>query len=248
MSVTANRTAALAARALSGGRVRSLDLTLARGEILGIAGLLGSGSDEVPYLLFGAQQAAGGTIESGGRSLAAPAMRPKRAIELGIGLVPADRGRDGLAGSLTVWENELFLVSRRYFRHGWTWKSRARSDARERAARFGIRPPGPGHVVAALSGGNQQKVLIAKWCEIEPRVLLLHEPTQGVDVGAREDIHQTMRQLKAAGTAIVWVTMDYGEMAEMADRVLVMGQGSPVAELTGEDVTASMIALKTSTA
>jgi ribose transport system ATP-binding protein len=245
---TVTDAAALVTRGLSGGRVRSLDLTLPRGEILGVAGLLGSGSDELPYLLFGAQPGTAGTIVAAGQPVAAGHMTPRRAIGLGIGLVPADRARDGLAGSLTVWENELFLVNRRYFRHGWTWRGRARADAQQRATRFSISPPGPGNVVARLSGGNQQKVLIAKWCEIEPRVLLLHEPTQGVDVGAREDIHARVRELRAGGTAIIWVTMDYSEMAEMADRVLVMAHGSPVAELAGEDVTARMIALKTGSA
>lgn len=239
---------ALAVADLSGGRVRSLALTLQRGEILGIAGLLGSGADEVPYLLFGALPATAGTITTGGREVAAAAMTPPRAIGLGIGLVPGDRGRDGLALELTVWENELFLVNRRYFHRGWAPRRQARADTERRSAQFAITPPEAGHVVGQLSGGNQQKVLIAKWCEIAPRLLLMHEPTQGVDVGARQDIHATMKRLAAEGTAIVWVTMDYAEMALMADRVLVLAEGSLVAELTGDDVTPRVIALQTGSA
>jgi ribose transport system ATP-binding protein len=228
---------ALAAEGLTGGRLRALDIKLRRGEILGIAGLLGSGAEDVPGLLFGALPATAGTLTVGGRAVPAPDLTPRRAIGLGIGLVPADRAGDGLIGELSVWENELFLVNRRYFRRGWPARRLARADARQRSARFRISPPDVDNMVGRLSGGNQQKVLIAKWCEIGPSVLLLHEPTQGVDIGARMDIHQAMKQLADAGTAIVWATTDYAEMAQMADRVLIFTGGVVGTELHGGDVT-----------
>lgn len=233
----ADSAVALAAEGLAGGRLRTLDISLRRGEILGIAGLLGSGAEEVPGMLFGALRASAGTLTVGGRSVSARALTPRLAIGLGIGFVPADRARDGLVSEVSVWENELFLVNRRYFRRGWPARRQARAVAAERSARFRISPPGVDNVVGRLSGGNQQKVLIAKWCEIRPSVLLLHEPTQGVDVGARMDIHQAMRQLADDGTAIIWVTTDYAEMAEMADRVLIFSGGVVGTELLGGDVT-----------
>jgi ribose transport system ATP-binding protein len=232
---------ALAAAGLSGGRVRSLDLTLRKGEVLGLAGLLGSGAEDVPYLLFGALRGAAGTVTVGDRSLPAADLTPRAAITMGVGLVPADRAGDGLVGGLSVWENELFLVNRRYFRRGWPARRRARADARERSDRFRISPPDVGNIVGGLSGGNQQKVLIAKWCEIGPSVLLLHEPTQGVDVGARQDIHQTMKRLAEQGMSIIWVTSDYAEMAAMADRVLILAGGVPEAEMHGDDITVRAI-------
>jgi ribose transport system ATP-binding protein len=228
---------ALAATGLAGGRVRSLDLDLAKGEILGLAGLLGSGAEDVPYLLFGAVASTAGTLTIADRPVTAASLSPRLAIELGVGLVPADRAGDGLAGELSVWENELFLVNRRYFRHGWPSWRRARADARARSAQFRISPPDVNNIVGRLSGGNQQKVLIAKWCEIRPSVLLLHEPTQGVDIGARRDIHQTMRRLAGEGMSIIWATSDYAEMATMADRVLIMTGGVADTQLRGDDIT-----------
>jgi ribose transport system ATP-binding protein len=237
----ADTTVALATAGLRGGRVRSLDITLRKGEVLGVAGLLGSGAEDVPYLLFGALRATAGTLTIGGRPVPVADLTPRAAIGLGIGLVPADRTGDGLVGSLSVWENELFLVNRRYFRRGWPARGRARADARERSDRFRISPPDVGNIVGRLSGGNQQKVLIAKWCEIGPSVLLLHEPTQGVDIGARQDIHQTMKHLADQGMSIVWVTSDYAEMAAVADRVLIMAGGVPGAGLRGDDITVRAI-------
>lgn len=231
---------------VKGGRMNSLNINLKPGEILGIAGLVGSGAEEVPYLLFGAQSCSEGTISVGANTIAARELSPKKAIEMGIGMVPADRGKDGLIRNLSIWENELFLVNSRYFRSGIMHRKQARADATRRCEEFGIVTSGSDSMVASLSGGNQQKVLLAKWCEIRPSVLLLHEPTQGVDVGARRDLYRIIRGLADGGTSVIWVATDYEELASMSDRIDIVAQGRVVSSLTKDELTVGSLMLAVS--
>lgn len=235
-AVPMQATEPLVARGLRGGRVRGIDLRLGPGEIVGLAGLLGSGAEDVPGLLFGLVRGAEGSVkvESSHRLLGR--MGPRDAIALGLGYVPPDRKRDGLVALLTVQENLLLLVADRYYHGGWFRRRRARADARRLSDAFRVHPREVDVPLGSLSGGNQQKVLLAKWCEIGPRVLILHEPSQGVDVGARAEIYRIVRERAAAGTAVLWVTTDFAEMATVCDRVAVVHKGRLTGELSGPQV------------
>jgi len=232
---------ALAVASLSGGGLHGVDLTIDAGEILGVAGLLGSGSEDLPYALFGALPGVRGTMRAGGWSGDVANMTPRRAQALRLALVPADRKRYGLAPALSVEKNMLSLVLGRYFGRGVLGHRRIRRTATERSVTFGIRPHNPALEIAALSGGNQQKVLLARWFELLPHVLLLHEPTQGVDVATRAEIYEIMRELCAQGVAILWVSTDFDELATVADRIAVCDSGRIVSYVSGPPFTRDRI-------
>jgi ribose transport system ATP-binding protein len=215
----------LAAGELSGGRLRGASLAVRPGEIVAVAGLLGSGAEDLPYALFGGLPAATGRLRVAGWSGDAATLTPRQASKLGLALVPADRKAQGLAPELSVAENMMALVLGDHFRRGVLARGQLRQAAAERCRGYGIRPADPGNPVAALSGGNQQRVLLAKWLERRPRVLLLHEPTQGVDVATRAEIYDLLRGLAAEGLGILWVSTDFDELAAVADRVLVCAAG-----------------------
>jgi ribose transport system ATP-binding protein len=231
----------LRVRDLIGGRVTGIDLGVARGEILGLAGLVGSGAQDVPYLLLGAIGGASGTLAVDGKQADIAALNPTSAIGLGIAVVPADRKSEGLIDVFAIWENAQFLMLASLFSKGLLRRGRAVRQARDQVERFGVRPPDPRLPVAALSGGNAQKVLLAKWLEKGPPVLVLHEPTQGVDLGARAEIVRVVRERAASGAAVLWVTTDIEEIAAVSDRVLVMAGGQITDEIVGADVTKEAI-------
>jgi ribose transport system ATP-binding protein len=219
---------------LAGGRVASLSFTIDPGEIVGVAGLIGSGAEDVPYLLFGARQATRGTLRLGSETVDVGRLSPQRSVRDRVALVPADRQLMGLSERLALWENIVMLVEDDYYRGGVFHRADLVTLAREAIERFEIRPPWPQAVTGTLSGGNQQKALLAKWLLARPRLLLLHEPTQGVDVGARRDIYRFVEIAAALDqTAVLWVTTDFGELAEVCNRVIVMSQGREVATLGG---------------
>lgn len=230
---------------LRGSRVDGLDLTARRGEILGVAGLLGSGAEELPYLLFGSLKASAGTVTVGTENVPARSLTPNASIAMGVGLVPENRGADGLVGAMTIWENMLLLVNTRYYRRGAMRHGEVRKAAGKLCREFDVRPPDPRRLVSSLSGGNQQKILIAKWRTIDPEVLILHEPTQGVDVGARHAIHQIVRKMADGGAAILWFTSDYEEMASVCDRVIVLAEGKVLRQLRDDERTTKGIAAAT---
>ena len=222
---------------LAGGRLADLSFEIGPGEILGVAGLIGSGAEDVPYLLFGAHPAISGTLRLGSKALDVTRLSPQRSVRERIALVPADRQVLGLNQDFTLWENIVMLVEDEHYRGGVFHRGELVSLAREAIARFEIRPPLAQAVTSTFSGGNQQKALLAKWLTARPRLLLLHEPTQGVDVGARRDIY---RFVKAAATleqtSVLWVTTEFGELAEVCDRVIVLSEGRPVTTLAGEEL------------
>jgi ribose transport system ATP-binding protein len=223
----------LAVRDLAGGRLHGANLTVAAGQIVGVAGLLGSGSEDLPYALFGGLRGATGSIRVDGWSGNVAELTPQQARRLGLALVPADRKRDGLAPALSVAENMMSLVLGDYFRRGLLAHGRLNRAAAERCRSYGVRPPDPRARLASLSGGNQQRVVLAKWLERPPRVLLLHEPTQGVDVATRDEIYALLRGLAGRGIAILWVSTDFDELAAVSDRVLVCAGGGVVGEVPG---------------
>jgi ribose transport system ATP-binding protein len=227
---------------LTGRYARDVSLTIRAGEIVGLTGLLGSGFDEIPYYVFGARSAAAGRLEVDGKIYDLHAMSPSRAVEAGIALIPADRQREGSVGSLSLADNLMVGVLGQYQSRVGLSRRRMRSDARKLLEQFDVRPPDPALKYQLLSGGNQQKAMLAKWLQTKPSLLLLHEPTQGVDVGARQQILQLTKKAAANGTAVVWVSIDSEQLAAVCDRVVVFGRGRVAHELTGDQVTKERIA------
>jgi ribose transport system ATP-binding protein len=231
----------MSARSLSGYVVRDLDLDLHRGEVLGLTGLIGMGHEEVPYLLFGAHTGTG-TVEINGRTFEAERLSPRTSIAAGMALVPADRqGSSGVA-SLTLKQNVTLPALDQFFVGGVLRQHREAEHARRLLTAHGVRPPAPGRPLGTLSGGNQQKALLAKWFQRRPRVLLLHEPTQGVDVHAREDIFREIRRVaEEHDCAVLYISSDYDDFARICGRVLVFRFGRVVAELRGSDLSEERI-------
>jgi ribose transport system ATP-binding protein len=232
----ARSTDAFAVRDLYGSLLQGISLDILPGEVLGLTGLAGTGFEEVPYLLAGVHQAAAGTLMMQREHYDLREMTPAKAIAAGITLVPADRQKEGCEGSLTVADNILLPVVSRYFARFRLDQRQMLSDVRRRLDQFQVRPPRPELKYQALSGGNQQKALLAKWLPMRPRLLLLHEPTQGVDIGARQDIFRLLRESAQLGCAVVCATADYEQVATVCDRVLVFGRGGRIVELAGEEI------------
>jgi len=230
----------LAARGLGRrGAVEPFDLDIHAGEVLGLAGLLGSGRTETARLLFGLDRADGGTIRIGGREVVVKG--PARAIACGLGFCPEDRKADGIIPDLSVRENIVLVVQSR---RGWLRRlSRARQD--EIAGRYiralRIAPPDADRPMKFLSGGNQQKAILARWLAAEPRLLLLDEPTRGIDVGAKFEIARLVEQLCADGVAVVFISSELEEVVQSSHRVAVLRDRRKVGELSGEEISARRI-------
>jgi ribose transport system ATP-binding protein len=231
--------AAVKVTGLSGDNtvVHDADFEVNEGEILGVTGLVGSGFDELPYLLYGVWRGTTGELAIRDRAFDLSAMTPAKAWTTGIALIPANRQRDGSIGSLSVAENVMMQVIPRYYR-GMRLRSRALlKDARALLTEYDVRPNRPEMLYQSLSGGNQQKVVLAKWLQTEPKLLLLHEPTQGVDIGARVQIFEVLRREAAKGTAVICASSDHEQLEQICDRVLIFGHGRIVRELSGSAVT-----------
>ncbi|MHB8696025.1 MAG: ATP-binding cassette domain-containing protein, partial [Solirubrobacteraceae bacterium] len=219
----------LRARGISGRTTRGLDLDLRHGEILGISGVLGSGREEVASVLFG-QTPAVAELEIGGVPLSR--LDPRRAIAAGVAYVPGDRHRHGAVMKMSAREN-MTLPRLRPLQRRLLWLDQ-REERRE-VARWidavAVRPADPDRALELFSGGNQQKVVLAKWLRNEPRVLLLDEPTQGVDVGAKAGIYALIANVAQAGAGVLICSSDAEELALLCDRVVVLRDGAAVAEL-----------------
>jgi ribose transport system ATP-binding protein len=225
---------------LVGDSVAGLSLSLHPGEIVGLTGPAGSGFEEVPYLIFGAGRCAAGKLKID-HEHDLTAMTPARALRAGIALLPGDRQRDGVVDSLTVEANISLPVLDRHVRGLGLRKRQLTEDARRLLAEYQVRPNTPGAAMETLSGGNQQKVLLAKWIQLAPALLLLHEPTRGVDVGARREIFATLRGLARRGVAVMCASGDHEELAALCDRVLVFGEGAPVRTLIEDQISVAQI-------
>ncbi|HEX4032837.1 MAG TPA: sugar ABC transporter ATP-binding protein [Solirubrobacteraceae bacterium] len=221
------------------GRVRDVDLAVEPGEIVGLAGLVGSGRSSLLDGIFGLERGASGIVEIDGRT--ARIRDPLSAIRAGLGYVPADRKTRGLVLDMSVQANLLMAQSCRRVR-----LRRPRRAAEERTVadavrRFRIVSDSAAAPVARLSGGNQQKVVLAKWLATEPRMLLLDEPTRGVDVGAKAEIYRTLAAIKDSGVGVLVSSSETPELLLLCDRILVMYRGRIVAELSRADATESRI-------
>ncbi|MBV9812359.1 MAG: sugar ABC transporter ATP-binding protein, partial [Acetobacteraceae bacterium] len=232
---SSSRAAVLEAEAVSvPPRVRSVSLAARAGEIVGLAGLLGSGRTETARALFGIERA-GGHMRLGG--VAYEPRSPRQAIAAGIGFCTEDRKVEGIVPEMSVRENLTLALLPALSRAGITDEARQAAIADRFIARLGIRCRGPGQPIRELSGGNQQKVLLARWLCLSPRLLLLDEPTRGIDVGAKGEIQRLIRELSADGLAVVMISSELEEIVEGADRAYVMRDGRTVAELAGEALT-----------
>jgi ABC-type sugar transport system ATPase subunit len=234
---------ALSARGLAGGLVRELDLQVRAGEVVGVAGILGSGREHLAPLLFGAQARSGGNVAVRGGDL--PSGDPRAAIEAGVAYVPADRHTDGAVMPMRVRENltlpDLLRLRRRFGRLD---RSAERREVGEWVERVALRPAEPERPLELFSGGNQQKVVLAKWLRNDPRVLLLDEPTQGVDVGAKAAIYELVHDAAARGAAVLMASSDTAELASACDRVVVMRDGRAAAEVRGGDLTEERLVIE----
>ncbi|MEX1040855.1 MAG: sugar ABC transporter ATP-binding protein [Pirellulaceae bacterium] len=201
----------------------SLDFELRRGEIVGLSGLVGAGRTELLNTLFGIAPAEQGEIEIAGQ--ACRIRSPRDAIAHGVFLVPEDRKLQGLVLDMDVRENISLPALAGMSRMALVDGRRERSLALEMIDRMRVKTPGPAQVIRYLSGGNQQKVVIAKWLAMKPKVLLLDEPTRGIDIGAKHEIYELMESLAKQGVAILFVSSELEEILGMADRALVMHEG-----------------------
>jgi len=220
---------AVEAAGLTGGAIQGVDVSVRRGEVLGIAGLLGSGRSTLLRMLFGAAPVTAGEIRIGGRPVRLRG--PADAMRAGIAYLPEDRQADGMFPDASVRHNVSAARVGRYFRGLVLRHRREAADAAEAMRRFGIRAGDDRQPVRALSGGNQQKVLVARWLLDPPEVLLLDEPTHGVDVATRGDIFEAVRVARDAGTAVVLVSSDLAELTTFCDRVAVLRGGRVIATL-----------------
>jgi ribose transport system ATP-binding protein len=217
-----------------------ISFSVRAGEIVGFAGLIGAGRTQMLRALFGIDKPLGGSITFDGKPL--DAHDPRRVIGRGMALVPEDRKQHGLIVEMSVRHNMGLPGLRRHSgRGGWLNQSRENADAASMIDRMNIRTPSADQIVQYLSGGNQQKVVIGKWLCLGPKLLLLDEPTRGVDVGAKQEIYRLMEQLAEQGMGIVFVSSEMEEILGMSDRVLVMHEGRITGELSRRELSEQAI-------
>jgi ABC-type sugar transport system ATPase subunit len=213
----------------SAGHFENVSLTLRAGEVVGLAGLMGAGRSEVACALFGLVPITNGEVYL--RGVRVRIDDPQQAIQYGIGFVPEDRKRQGLVLSESALHNTSLPTLNRLSTLSWIFQTKERKEASDLFAQLRVRTPGLDAVVAGLSGGNQQKVVLAKWLAAKPQILILDEPTRGVDVGAKAEIHALIGQLAASGTAILVISSELPEVLTLSERILVLRDGRLVGEL-----------------
>ena len=213
-------------------KLRSISLDVQPGETVGLAGLLGSGRTETMRLLFGADQPDGGTLHFNGQPVAFRA--PADAIAQGIAYLSEDRKIEGIFPELSVRENMTMVLLPQLARLGVVNRAAQLQVVDRFIAQLGIKTSGPEQPIKELSGGNQQKVLLARWLALSPKLLLLDEPTRGIDVGAKADIANLVHALAAKGVGILMSASELEELVSMGDRVVVLRDGSSIAEISGD--------------
>ena len=221
------------------GQVDDITVTLKKGELIGFAGLLGSGRTETAELLFGAKRLASGELEVDGQK--ADIRSPYDALMRGMAFCPEDRKRDGIIGDLSIRENiALAVQARRGF-----LRPLSRAEQNELADKYikalGIATPDAEKKIGELSGGNQQKVILARWMATQPKVLILDEPTRGIDIGAKAEIQRLMLEMCGDGVSVVFISSELDEIIRCSNRVIVMRDREKVAELDGETCTQPQI-------
>ncbi|MDX6515497.1 MAG: galactofuranose transport system ATP-binding protein [Gaiellaceae bacterium] len=240
---------ALAARGLRRDpELRNVSLDVRPGEIVGLAGLLGSGRTETARALFGADALDAGEVVVGGKPAAIHS--PRDAVRNKLGLVPEDRKTDGIVPYLSVAENLTLALLPRLRRHGIVDRSRQQAIVKRFVEALGIKCSSADQPIRELSGGNQQKVILARWLCTDPRLLILDEPTRGIDVGAKADIQLLIRKLADDGLGVLFISSELEEVVAGCDRVITLRDGASVSELRGEEISeaALMTAMATGAA
>jgi ABC-type sugar transport system ATPase subunit len=205
------------------GAFKDVSFELRKGEILGMAGLVGAGRTEVSQALFGVAAAEEGTIEIEGRSV--HITNPSQAMKCGLVLVPEDRQHHGLVLPMDITENITLPRLAHFTRRGWLNVKAARQAAYQAATQMQVKAATVWQKARELSGGNQQKIVLAKWLSTSPRILILDEPTRGIDIGTKAEVHRLMSELAAQGIAILMISSELPEILGMSDRILVMHDG-----------------------
>ena len=226
---------ALGIEGLSIREVRDLSLDVHVGEIVGITGLRGSGVERVPYVLVGAVRADGRVSVGGGRQVELQRLTPRQAVSAGLALVPGDREKDGGADGITMWENMALPSMILDSRHHWLLRpAKERERVEQMMQQLDVRPMLPDLTYERFSGGNRRKALLGKWLLTKPKVLLLDEPTEGVDIGAKKAILDLLQTLAASGISVLIASTEYEDLARICHRVFVARADKPVTELVGE--------------
>lgn len=221
------------------GVIRDVSFTLRRGEILGFTGLVGAGRTETARIIFGADPKDKGEILIEGKPVRLAS--PQQAVAAGISLVPEDRGRQGLVLMLPVLNNIIMASLDRHSRRGWMNKTAMHNTAKHYISQLSIRTPHAKQKAMYLSGGNQQKVVLAKWLASNPKILILDEPTRGIDVGSKAEVHALMSKLAQSGIGIIMISSELPEILGMSDRIVVMHKGGVAAILDGSAATQELI-------
>lgn len=236
------RPVAVGVRGATGGGLQGVSVDVHEGEIVGLAGLIGSGFDDLPYLIYGARRASAGTLlidDEAEQPLAA--MTPPAAVAARLALLPSDRLGAAGVGSLSVADNVSLPVLNEFRGMLLNWPG-IFGRAFELGTAYQVRPNQPEMNLASLSGGNQQKTLMAKWLQTDPKLLMLDEPTQGVDVGARQHLFATLVDAASRGISVLVASTDYEQLEQICDRVLIFARGIVVAQLEGTAISKANIA------
>jgi ribose transport system ATP-binding protein len=219
----------------SGTRVRDVSFTLHEGEIIGLAGLMGSGRTELVRTLFGIDKAESGSIEIRGRAVSI--RNPQEAIAEGLALIPEDRRAQGVVLQHSVSSNLLLPLLDRVRTGALISTSKSTSMTKSLMQRFSVKASSPSIAVGKLSGGNQQKVVIAKWLGTEPKILMMDEPTAGVDIGTKSEILEMVRSIADEGKGVIFISSELPELLAVSDRILVLRDGEIVKDLRRSEVT-----------
>lgn len=223
----------------SGQAVQDVSFELRQGEIASFAGLLGAGRTETARIIFGADQPRAGKLTLESRPYSPS--HPRDAIDAGLGFVSEDRKLEGIVPEMSVAENMTLALLPRITRNGLVDEKRQREIVTRFIRELGIKCSGPNQKIRELSGGNQQKVLLARWLAMDPKILILDEPTRGIDVGAKGEIQRLIRSLSDNGLTVLMISSELEEVAEGADRVYVLRDGRTVLELADKDITEERI-------
>ncbi len=225
---------------LSRGKIlKDISFTIGKGEIVGLAGLQGAGRTELGRAIFGADAISGGSVSIGGRKVEAKSVR--HAIRMGIAMISENRRDEGIVPALSVLDNLILVAFRRASRLGFLLGRRIRQTVNTYIGRLKIKVSSPWQKIESLSGGNQQKVIISRWLANDPKLLICDEPTRGIDVGSKAEIHELLVDLAKKGLSVLLISSEMPELLSVCDRILVMHNGRITGELSHEEATEEKI-------
>ena len=227
---------------VSGNGVKDISFEIKKGEILGLGGLIGAGRTELAQLIFGSEKIVSGTVIYRGKPFHIKNCR--EAIESGIAMIPEDRKRHGVVLGMNIRENVTMPCLRRISNHSVISSQEEVKVTKEYERSLKIKTPTIEQLVKNLSGGNQQKVVLAKWLAMDPDIIIFDEPTRGIDVGAKQEIYDIMNELANQGKAIIMISSDMEELIGMSDRVIVLCKGRMAGSLAKEEISQESILMK----